>query len=103
MLRGLSLSFPLFVGMMFCLAILPVGLDNDLFLLVYAEEQQEQPVHFISSSLDDNGGHDLYHGSALIKELENLSRILNIHLTLKETRFSQLKYKARYCWRIQVI
>jgi hypothetical protein len=71
MLRGLSFSFPLFVGMMFCLAILAVGLDNDLFLLVYAEEQQEHPVHFISSSLDDNGGHDLYHGSAF-KELENL-------------------------------
>jgi hypothetical protein len=71
MLRGLSFSFPLFVGMMFCLAILAVGLDNDLFLLVYAEEQQEQLIHFISSSLDDNGGHDLYHGSAF-KELENL-------------------------------
>jgi hypothetical protein len=51
---------------------LAVGLDNDLFLLVYAEEQQEQLMHFISSSLDDNGGHDLYHGSAFIKELENL-------------------------------
>jgi hypothetical protein len=72
MLRGLSFSFPLFVGMMFCLAILAVGLDNDLFLLVYAEEQQEQLMHFISSSLDDNVGHDLYHGSAFIKELENL-------------------------------
>jgi hypothetical protein len=72
MLRGLSFSFPLFVGMMFCLAILAVGLDNDLFLLVYAEEQQEQMMHFISSSLDDNVGHDLYHGSAFIKELENL-------------------------------
>ena len=72
MLRGLSLSFPLFVGMMFCLAILAVGLDNDLLLLVYAAEQQEQLMHFISSSLDDNGGHDFYHGSAFIKELENL-------------------------------
>jgi hypothetical protein len=46
MLRGLSFSFPLFVGMMFCLAILAVGLDNDLFLLVYAEELQEQLMHF---------------------------------------------------------
>jgi hypothetical protein len=27
---------------------------------------------FITSSLDDNGGHDLYHGSTFIKELENL-------------------------------
>ena len=72
MLRGLSFSFPLFVGMMFCLAILAVGLDNDLFLLVYAEEKQEQLVHFMSSSLDDNGGHNLYHGSTFIKELENL-------------------------------
>ena len=71
MLRGLSFSFPLYVGIMFCLAILAVGLDNDLFLLVYAEEQQEQLIHFISSSFDDNGGHDLYHGSAF-KELENL-------------------------------
>jgi hypothetical protein len=72
MLRELSFSFPLFVGMMFCLAILAVGLDNDLFLLVYAEEQQEHPVHFISSSLDDNEASHLYHKSAFIKELENL-------------------------------
>jgi hypothetical protein len=71
MRRGLSFSFPLFVGIIFCLAILAVGLDNDLFSLVYAEEQQEQLIHFISSSLDDNRGHDLYHGSAF-KELENL-------------------------------
>jgi hypothetical protein len=72
MLRGISLSFPLFVGIMFCLAILVVGLDNNLFSLVYTEEQQEQLIHFISSSLDDNGSHDLHHGSAFIKELENL-------------------------------
>jgi hypothetical protein len=72
MLRGLSFSFPVYVGIMFCLAILTVGLDNDLFSLVYTEEQQEQLIHFISSSLDDNGGHDLYHKSAFIKELENL-------------------------------
>jgi hypothetical protein len=44
MLRGLSFSFPLYVGIMFCLAILAVGLDNDLFLLVNAEEQQEQLI-----------------------------------------------------------
>jgi hypothetical protein len=49
MLRGLPLSFPLFVGMMFCLAILAVGLDNDLFSLVYTEEQQVQLIHFKSS------------------------------------------------------
>ena len=72
MLRGLSFLFPVYIGIMFCLAILAVGLDNDLFLLVYAEEQQEQLIHFISSSLDDNGSHGLYHGSTFIKELENL-------------------------------
>ena len=72
MLRELSFSFPVYVSIMFCLAILAVALDNDLFLMVYAEEQQEQLIHFMSSSLDDNGGHDLYHKSAFIKELENL-------------------------------
>jgi hypothetical protein len=72
MLRGLSFLFPVYIGIMFCLTILAVGLDNDLFLLVYAEEQQEQLIHFISSSLDDNGSHGLYHGSTFIKELENL-------------------------------
>jgi hypothetical protein len=69
MRRGLSFSFPLLVGIMFCLALLAVGLDNDLFSLGYTEEQQEQPIHFISSSFDDNG---LYHGSTFMKELENL-------------------------------
>ena len=72
MLRGLSFSFPVSIGIMSCLAILAVGLDNNLFLLVYAEEQQEQLIHFISSSLDDNSGHDQYHGSTFIKELGNL-------------------------------
>jgi hypothetical protein len=72
MLRGLSFSFPVYVGIVFCLAILAVGLDNHLFSLVYTEEQQEQLIHFVSSSLDDNGGHALYHESAFIKELENL-------------------------------
>jgi hypothetical protein len=38
MLKGLSFSFPVYVGIMFCLAILVVGLDNDLFSLVYTEE-----------------------------------------------------------------
>jgi hypothetical protein len=71
-MRGLSFSFPLLVVIMFCLAILAIGLDNDLFSLVRTEGQQEQPMHFISSSLDDTGDHDLYHGSAFIKELENL-------------------------------
>jgi hypothetical protein len=70
MLRGLSFSFPLYLGTMFCLAILTVGLDNDLFSLVYAEEQKEQLIHFISSSLDDDGSDGLYHGS-VFKELEN--------------------------------
>jgi hypothetical protein len=72
MLRGLSLSFHVYVGIMFCLAILAAGLDNDLFSLAYTEEQQEQPLYFVSSSFDDNGGHNLYHGSAFMKELENL-------------------------------
>jgi hypothetical protein len=72
MRRGLSFSFPLLVGIMFCLALLAVGLDNDLFSLGYTEEQQEQPIHFISSSFDDDGGHDLYQGSTFMKELENL-------------------------------
>jgi hypothetical protein len=70
-LRGHSFSFPVYVGIVFCLAILAVGLDNHLFSLVYTEEQQEQLIHFVSSSLDNNGGHKLYHGSTF-KELENL-------------------------------
>jgi hypothetical protein len=72
MRRELSFSFPMYVGIIFCLALLAVGLDNDLFSLAYTEEQQEQPIYFVSSSFDDNGGHDLYHGSAFMKELENL-------------------------------
>ena len=72
MVRGLLFSFPVYIGTMSCLAILAVGIDNDLFSLVYTEEQQEHLIHFISSSLDDNGDHDLHHGSAFIKELENL-------------------------------
>jgi hypothetical protein len=72
MRKGLPLSFHVYVGIMFCLVLLAVGLDNDLFSLAYTEEQQEQPLYFVSSSFDDNGGHDLYHGSAFMKELENL-------------------------------
>ena len=72
MVRGLLFSFPVYIGTMSCLAILAVGIDNDLFSLVYTEVQQEHLIHFISSSLDDNGDHDLHHGSAFIKELENL-------------------------------
>jgi hypothetical protein len=79
MRRGISFSFPTYVGIMFCLALLAVGLDKDLFLLAYTEEQQEQPIHFISSSFDDNGSHKLYHGSTFIKELENL--VKNIEYT----------------------
>ena len=52
MLRGLSFSFPTYVGIIFCLAILAVGLDNELFSLVYTEERHKQSV--------------------FIKELENL-------------------------------
>ena len=72
MVRGLLFSFPVYIGTMSCLAILAVGIDNDLFSLVYTEVQQEHLIHFISSSLDDNGGQDLYHGSAFIEELENI-------------------------------
>lgn len=67
MRRGLSFSFPLLVGIMFCLAILTM-----VFSSVHTEGQQEQLMYFITSSLDDNGGHDLYQGSTFIKELENL-------------------------------
>jgi hypothetical protein len=72
MRRGLSFSFPMYVGIIFCLALLSVGLDNDLFSLAYTEEEQEQPIHFVSSAFDDNGGHDVYHGSTFMKELGNL-------------------------------
>jgi hypothetical protein len=72
MIRGLSFSFPVYIGIMFCLAILVVGLDNEPFSMVYTEERQEQPIHSISSSLDDKASHDLHHGSVFIKELENL-------------------------------
>lgn len=72
MRRGLSFSFPIYIGIIFCLALLAVGLDNDLFSLAYTEEQQEQPIYFVSSSFDDNSGHELYFGSAFMKELENL-------------------------------
>jgi hypothetical protein len=69
-----SIIFFYIRGIMLCLAILAAGLNNDLFSLVYTEELQEQLIHFMSSSLDDNDGHDLYHGSTFIKELENLIR-----------------------------
>jgi hypothetical protein len=72
MRRGLSFSFPIYVGTIFCLALLSVGLDNDLFSLAYTEEQQEQLIHFVSSSFDDNDDHELYHGSVFMKKLENL-------------------------------
>lgn len=66
MRRGLSFSFPLLVGIMFCLAILAM-----VFSSVHTEGQQEQLMYFITS-LDDNGDHDRYQGSTFIKELENL-------------------------------
>jgi hypothetical protein len=72
MRRGPLFSFPISVGIIFCLALFLVGLDHDLFSLVYTEEQQEQPLYFVISSFDDNGDHDLYHGSNFMKELENL-------------------------------
>jgi hypothetical protein len=49
MLRGLSFSFPTYVGIIFCLAVLTVGLDNQLFSLVYTEERQEQQLILLSS------------------------------------------------------
>lgn len=74
MLKRLSFPFSLFVGIMSFLVTLTAGLDNDLFSLVNAEkEQQENPMpRSISSSLNDNGGHDVYYGAAFIPELENL-------------------------------
>jgi hypothetical protein len=72
MRRGLSFSFPIYVGITFCLALFSVGLDHDLFSLAYTEEQQEQPIQFVISSFDVNGDHDLYHGSTFMKELEDL-------------------------------
>jgi hypothetical protein len=72
MRRGLSFSFHIYIDIIFCLALLAVGLDNDLFSLAHTEEQQEQPIYIVSTSFEDNGGHNLYHGSAFMKELENL-------------------------------
>jgi hypothetical protein len=70
---GLSFLFPLFVGIMSFPVTLVIGSDSNIFSLVNAEE--EQPEHqllwFISSSLDNNLGYDLYYGAAFIKELEN--------------------------------
>ena len=53
------------------LVTLTAGLDNDLFSLVNAEQENPMP-RSISSSLNDNGGHDVYYGAAFIPELENL-------------------------------
>jgi hypothetical protein len=52
---------------------LVVGSDSNIFSLVNAEEEQpeHQLLRFISSSLDNNGGYDFYHGVAFIKELES--------------------------------
>ena len=72
MLRGLSFSLLLFVSMMSILVTLAAGSDNDLFLLVNAEEKnQDYKLLFIESSSHYNGG-DLYYGAVFIKELENL-------------------------------
>src|ERR687891_699674 len=74
MLRRLLFPFSLFIGIISLLGMLAVGLDNDLLLLVNAEKEQQeyQPPRSISSSLNDNGGHDVYYGVAFIKELENI-------------------------------
>jgi hypothetical protein len=72
MIRGLSFPFLLFIGIMSFLVTLAVDSDNNLYLLVNAEEEhQDYKLLFIESSSYYNGG-DLYYGAVFIKELENL-------------------------------
>jgi hypothetical protein len=72
MIRGLSFPFPLFIGIMSLLVMSAVDSDNNLYLLVNAEEEhQDYKLPFIESSSHYNGG-DLYYGATFIKELENL-------------------------------
>jgi hypothetical protein len=92
MIRSPSFSFSLFVGIMSLLIMLAVGSNNGHFSLTSAEEEQQdyQLLQSISSSSHDKSDHDLYYGAAFIKELENLVKNLNIHLTLKEAKFFQI-------------
>src|ERR671914_986016 len=74
MLRKLSFSFSLFVGIMSFLVVTAACLDSNLFLLVNAEKEEQKEYYLlysISSLLSDNGGHDVYYGAAFIKELEH--------------------------------
>src|ERR687896_2519745 len=75
MLRRLLFPFSLFIGIISLFVMLAVGLDNNLFLLVNAEKEEQQEYYLlnsISSLIFDNNGPDLYHGAAFIKGLENI-------------------------------
>jgi hypothetical protein len=89
MLRRLLFPFSLFIGIISLLVMLAVGLDNDLFSLVNAEKEQQeyQSPRSISSSLNDNGGHDVYYGAVFIKELENLNKNFEYTFDLEGSQF----------------
>jgi hypothetical protein len=90
LVRRLIISFSSIIrGYNVFLATLAIGSDSDLFISINAEEQEHQLLPFIGSSLDDNGD-DLNYGAAFIRAREILSRTLNIHLILKEAKFSQI-------------
>lgn len=74
MLKKLSFSFSLFVGIMSFLVVTIACLDSNLFLLVNAEKEEYYPLHSISSLLSDNDGPNLYPVAAFVKELENFIR-----------------------------
>jgi hypothetical protein len=82
---GLSFLFPLFVGIMSFPVTLVIGSNSDIFSFVNAEEgqQEHQLLRFISSSLDNNGGYDLYYGAAFIKELKNFIKNFEYTFDLK--------------------
>lgn len=73
MLRRLSFSFSLFVGIMSFLAVMVACRDSNIFLLVNAEKEEQKKYYLLRSisSLSDNDGPDLYPGAAFVKELEN--------------------------------
>jgi hypothetical protein len=75
MLRKLSFTFSLFVGIISFLVLTAACLDNNLFLLVNAEKEEQKEYYLlpsISSLLTDNDGPDFYAGAAFVKELENV-------------------------------
>ena len=75
MLRSLSFTSSLSVGIISFLVTLAAGLDNDLFSLVNAEKKELQEYHLLGSIsflLFDNSVPDLSFGAAFIEELENL-------------------------------